>query len=798
MKTPRPNRVHRLAPWLVILLIVVPAVRSSDNRLLVRYLGEGGNSTDDYVENSIVTDISGGEHTSGDMKVANNVTSNESKSKSGATNELLSSSKPLDETEVNDAVEKVSGGLATIKGAEKTSAQSPVWPDDDDDDFIAKKSAGKLDLFSTEKKNDFNEGGTSQLDHGTEVKEEADELDSKATAHDIVGGGVNSDVSEKVEQDEMLSSKTTEKSSLDNQEDFSGAKKGAESASETNTEYSYASSQNEYESIKASAPAVFGNKGDEIDPQTFERDTDSYLGFDQNMSDKQSTENKAPTDAATFTWGEHDDAKPIGISDTTGSTVTLEPLHEGTPSSEVAYHRNESNQEEHDGATNKEDEMQPELEAATHEESKGENTVEKNDGSSNKELDGPSALCPATSCMECINLSVDHLRSNSDPCYWMGQCISAGEASRMENSPSGAYKCGEDGSAIYTGEEWIAVLNVIAESSQMPIETKKGEIPMNTNYFDGYEDEDDGFLENVKFLFNVLLLAACLASGLLIRKRVMNRLRDDPTLETADVVKEEVISFVTSIAIFVKDKLSGSGSSANHDSEYRPIATNTTNESFERQAIPLSTAADEEWGWDDEEAGPSVELGEVGGDDAKEEEDLALAIAMSLSESTNGSSNTSRSQPSKPVSSLKPNSPTPFSARLKEKKSPIASPKPKARVGPTFQQPASPAPPPSVSSQGDSIEDLLGQMNAGSASVITSFGQKKTTAPKPKPAYQKKDSVDDMFTSMGLSNSYASKSATTSAPKSAPLPPSKSLAADNDDDDLDWGDDGDLDDLLDD
>ncbi|KAL3793733.1 hypothetical protein ACHAWO_011060 [Cyclotella atomus] len=811
MKTPLSNRCHRLAPWLIIFLIAIPAVCStlSENRLLVRHLGEGGNSTDDYVENSIAKDSSDGGHPLGDdMKVANNITYNKSESNSDSPNEWLSSGNQLDEIEVNDPTEsgglKVGGNLTSIKGAEKTSAKPPVWPDDDDDDFIAKKTAGSMSLSSAEEENDYKDE-TPKIDHSTKVNETADELASEDTAHVVGSDEVNSAVDEKVKQDEELSSITTEKSSLNGQKDFSGALKGPDSASEINEGESFASSQND-ESTKAPLPESHGDAGDETDSQTFEKDTDNYLSFNQNTGDKESAEDYAPTYTTTFAW-EDTDTNPIDIPDTTDSAVNFEPFNEGTPSSEIAYHRNESNQEKDDGATDKKDGVQSELKTETNEEANGKNTAEQDVGSSNEEVADASALfCrPATSCMECINLSIDHLRLNSDPCYWVGQCISAGEASTMKNSPSGAYKCGEDGSPIYTGEEWITALNAIAESSQVPIEKKRGEVPMNTSYFDGYEDEEDGFFENVKFLFNVLLLAACLASGLLIRKRVMNRLRDDPTLETADVVKEEVIAFVSSIANFVKDKISGSGSSPSRDSEYRPIATSTTNESFERQAIPLSTAADEEWGWDDEEPGPSLELGEVGGDDAKEEEDLALAIAMSLSESTNGSSgttvkpNASRSQPSTHTNSaLKPKSPTPFSARLKEKKSPIAAPKPKARIGQQTTSSPPPPPPPAAPPQGDSIEDLLDQMNAGRAPLMTSFGQMPTTtASKPKPAYQKKDSVDDMFASMGLSNSYASKPATSTAPKSAPLPPSKSLAADNDDD-LDWGDDGDLDDLLDD
>ena len=79
-------------------------------------------------------------------------------------------------------------------------------------------------------------------------------------------------------------------------------------------------------------------------------------------------------------------------------------------------------------------------------------------------------------------------------------------------------------------------------------------------------------------------------------------------------------------------------------------------------------------------------------------------------------------------------------------------------------------------------------MNASGGQVITSFGQKPQTA-KSKPVAQKKDSEDDIFSSMGLA-----------APRSsAPAPASKALSAvsvdEDNNDDADWGDE-DLDDLL--
>jgi hypothetical protein len=507
-----------------------------------------------------------------------------------------------------------------------------------------------------------------------------------------------------------------------------------------------------------------------------------------------SNKENTPTGSIGSLWGETDsDTNPIGLPDNTGESIIFEPVNGNTPTSSSAYHRNESDEREENIVTseNQENTLLSIQDTDTNEvQNDGSTTPE---GDIDKEVSHPlSQFCqPATNCMECISLSIDHLRANSEPCYWVGRCISAGEANTIDNAPSGAYKCAEDGSPIFTGEDWNAALNVIT-SSQVPMDEKRGNIP-EPSYYDEYDDED-GFFENVKFTFNVILLAAVVAVGLLIRKRVNNRLRDDSSLEMAEVVKEEFIRFITSIVNYVKNAVSGSGSNSS-DGGYRPITTNLRSDSFERQDVPLSTIADEEWGWDDENTGPNLELPAVGADDdAKEEEELALAIAMSLSESTNGSSagasmQPSRGPPPKPAA-LKPKATSPFASRLKDKKSPRAAPKPKTTMSPAFQQTTPPL------SQGDSIEDLLGQMNSSGGEVITRFGQKpQTLTAKPKPAPpQKKDSVDDMFASMGFSNSHAAKPPIQTAPRSAPLP-SKVLMADNDDDDADWGDE-DLDDLL--
>ena len=631
---------------------------------------------------------------------------------------------------------------------ENMSARPPEWPEDDDDDFIAKKEAGNGEESTVKNsKSNLSDEGSSTFRDGGENEEETI---------------VNSEISSKDSQ--------VQKESVSDYAPSLGKETESVALGDVSGE------QENYVSS-----TVKGDLGaDEIgsDGNTDKPYIEQVVGDTDIIKSTNGIE-EAAAEAATVTSAQYGSSatEPANFEPNTGVTV----------SSETAYHRNESNEE--DNLTENEieaKEVQPSLPESETSEIKNE---EQNDpsalspDSSNEEVvDISSQFCrPATNCIDCVNLSIDHIRSNSDPCYWVGQCISAGEASKMNDAPSGAYKCADDGSPLYTGEDWNAALNAIDGSSQqVPIDENRGEIPTNY-YYDEYED--DGCFENVKFTFNVILLAAVIAMVLFIRKRVLNRLRDDPSLDQAEVVREEVISSVKSIASYAQSIMSRSG--GNSESEYRPVATNNGNDSFERQVIPLSTADDEEWGWDDEDTGPSAELPAISADDgAEEDEELALAIAMSLSENskneTTGSliQSNSINQHQKP-SITKPKTSSPFLNKVK--KSPIAVPKPKATIS-QFQQ-TSPS-----SAKEDTIEDLLGQMNASGGQVITSFGQKPQTA-KSKPVAQKKDSEDDIFSSMGLA-----------APRSsAPAPASKALSAvsvdEDNNDDADWGDE-DLDDLL--
>ena len=286
----------------------------------------------------------------------------------------------------------------------------------------------------------------------------------------------------------------------------------------------------------------------------------------------------------------------------------------------------------------------------------------------------------------------------------------------------------------------------------------------------------------------------------------MDRVHTDG-VDVPTALKDELIDVAMRLVTWAINVLTGRQESTSNTGS---AASETANSNRGNETIPLSTAADEEWGWEDEEMGTNLELsGMGGGDEAKEDDDLAMAIAMSLSESRNSGEeakvSTTTSVSSYSSSSTKMTRPT------NNINSSRVSAKDKIKPQRSSPKITSTTPPPSG---GDSIEDLLGQMGGNGGAMITSFGQKPKTSSKPKPT-PKRESSDDIFASMGLSSipktnassrppaapttgGWQAKSRTQNAPTSAPLP---SLRADSlgvDDEDADWGDDGDLDDLLDD
>ncbi|KAL3780784.1 hypothetical protein ACHAW5_004897 [Stephanodiscus triporus] len=321
-----------------------------------------------------------------------------------------------------------------------------------------------------------------------------------------------------------------------------------------------------------------------------------------------------------------------------------------------------------------------------------------------------------------------------------------------------------------------------------------------------WDDEDeDSLFEMLQSTFNVILLAVGLTSFLVFRKRVKDRVLADPSIHVTSAIKDEIID----VAIRLVSWATGTSNGAKTNISNAEVG-NDTSTGFGNETIPLSTATDEEWGWEDEDMGNRLELSAIGGDEAKEDDDLAMAIAMSISDSRNSSDEAMGTT----ASVLKPINPSNMNG---SRYSPSTGNDKTQRSSTTAKFSSTSFETQSYSAGGDSIADLLGQMGSNGGPVITSFGQKPSTITKPK-SQPKNESADDIFASMGLSTSYSSTTASRpsrpapksvgwqaststqskkNAPKSTQL---SSLLDDTFDGDVDadtWGDCGDLDDLLD-
>jgi len=497
-----------------------------------------------------------------------------------------------------------------------------------------------------------------------------------------------------------------------------------------------------------------------------------------------------------------------------------------------------------------------------------EGNVNSEGGGGNDEITNqsiaPLSICDqATSCMDCLNLAIEQLQQgmNYEPCYWVGmdgqqKCAAPSQfIDATNNHQEGAYQCAEGNSAVFTGEGWDVALAAIAAASQVPAEGGGNEenVPYpqqneqssgSDNYGDGYywdDGDDDSFFDMVKSTLNVLALAAFFAGLLVCRSRIRERQRVNPSTGVIGAIKDEIFSLIVAAvsraASAARDEgHSGSArasdftvTSSLHSSLSRPEANN-----FGQETVPLSTATDEEWGWDDDEIStPNLELSGIRTDEAKEEDDLALAIAMSLSESDNAATAPSNggmktNLPTKSTVNTVRTAPKSVDKKLQIPKPTTSSRLPAVPMKSQLEnQNANVSKPETPPSSGQSIEDLLGQMGGNGGPVITKFGQRppmEHANAKPLAPKKVETEEDDIFASMGLSNfptkpaggvmstpkpapstggwqastAFASASA-AAAPKSAPLPSLLAATADDlDDADADWGDDGDLDDLLDD
>jgi hypothetical protein len=330
------------------------------------------------------------------------------------------------------------------------------------------------------------------------------------------------------------------------------------------------------------------------------------------------------------------------------------------------------------------------------------------------------------------------------------------------------------------------------------------------NWDDG--EEEESLFETIQSTVNVVLLAMSITSLLVFRKRVNDRLREDPSIGVSSAIKHETIDVAIRVITWARGK--SGGSRGNGDAEIGSDALSGFGSSGISETIALSTATDEEWGWEDEEIGSRLELSAMGGNDAKgEDDDLAMAIAMSISETNNGgdvamgAAASSVHRPMNPSNNMNGSKYSPSTSKDKAlQPSSISNYTSTSYETPSYS-----------TTGGDSIADLLGQMGGTGGSVIKSFGQKPVmkTNPKPQP---KEESADDIFAEMGLSTSYRPTAASrppipapkhvawkdssrtqskANAPKSAKLSSLLDDAFDGDVDADTWGDDGDLDDLLD-
>jgi len=302
--------------------------------------------------------------------------------------------------------------------------------------------------------------------------------------------------------------------------------------------------------------------------------------------------------------------------------------------------------------------------------------------------------------------------------------------------------------------------------------------PENTFVNYNEDEEEESFFAMIQSTLQVLFLAAFFSLGLVFRRRVLDRMGDHPSLNVSHAMQEEAIKVVTDLATWLSESRNDSNNIGGGYSMPTIVERGSSvggSGSSRAETIPLATATDEEWGWDDEDVGGNLELSGVGGDNSNEEDDLAMAIAMSLSEPVKGGG----SEIERPVDLVRKNSSS----------APAPAPTIEVAVEKSSNDDLNQIAPPA-----DTIEDLLGQMGSAGGPVISSFGQKATKIePKSKPKTTRND-TEDIFASMGLSSFPSTKTGPPQQQRNTSS--STLLKAESIDESDDWGDDGDLDDLL--
>mmetsp|Transcript_22185 Transcript_22185/g.44583 ORF Transcript_22185/g.44583 Transcript_22185/m.44583 type:complete len:574 (-) Transcript_22185:95-1816(-) len=338
-----------------------------------------------------------------------------------------------------------------------------------------------------------------------------------------------------------------------------------------------------------------------------------------------------------------------------------------------------------------------------------------------------------------------------------------------------------DGSDAATFEESGMSNANIVDGSVPPLDqVDPQQQPPPENTFVNYneDEEEESFFAMIQSTLQVLFLAAFFSLGLVFRRRVLDRMSDHPSLNVSHAMQEEAIKVVTDLATWLSESRNDSNNIGGGYSMPTIVERGSSvrgSGSSRAETIPLATATDEEWGWDDEDVGGNLELSGVGGDNSNEEDDLAMAIAMSLSEPVKGGG----SEIERPVDLVRKNSSS----------APVPAPTIEVAVEKSSNDELNQHAPPA-----DTIEDLLGHMSSAGGPVISSFGQKATKIePKSKPKTTRND-TEDIFASMGLSSFPSTKTGPPQQQRNTSS--STLLKAESIDESDDWGDDGDLDDLL--